>query len=234
MRLIVTARPEPVLARLNRAGFCCELLDGTHPASRSSQGKETNYIGLCTGNTLPALQAHDLLIYADTPIPNPLPANAITAAWQDSPFAEQYGFQLAAGGSVDMLKRAEDILDALAPLPRGWLHAGGLLAPQFLSQLSHEVGSGLLGLASLIHTVPFAAFQPLWLGQQQIQAKIKALAIAYQQSSQNEHYQPFHARPPLFDFVSATNSDSPAHRLAQLLIWLCEQSALPSSSNPDK
>ncbi|MGQ5523846.1 hypothetical protein ACUHMQ_11360 [Chitinimonas sp. PSY-7] len=235
MRLIVTAAPETVQTRLERAGLSSSVWNGTG-ATKPPPDKREASVWLYNGSTLPAIKDHDLLIYAATPIPDQLPDNAITVAWQDSPFASQYGFQLAAGGTIEMLKRAEDILDTLAPMPRGWLHAGGHLAPQFLSQLAQEVGSGLLGLATMIHTIPFATFHPLWVGQQQLQAKITTLAAAYLQNSQDEDYRPFHAQPPLFDFMSVpvSDTDSPARRLAHVLTWLSSHSNFSKPPQPSR
>ncbi|HEY9102702.1 hypothetical protein [Chitinimonas sp.] len=161
----------------------------------------------------------DLLL---TSRPSVQASPCVGLSWQASPFAVEHGFLLMAGGPAELIHRAEAILDALAPSPGAWLHAGGISAPTFMTQVMSECGGGLAGLAPLFLANPASGLDPFWQGQYQLSARLAQLASDYLVASADEHYQPVHALPPVFALTPPNSqaNDSPARKLAALLLWL--------------
>lgn len=149
-----------------------------------------------------------------------------TLTWQDSPFAIEHGFMLFAGGKACVLQRAAPILDALAPQPGGWLHAGDEQAPVFIALVARQLGLSITQLAGLA----MRGGTPDWLaipyGQREMMNTLAALAASYLASGEAGGAATLADAFPsmgLFSVHAAATTDtveSPARQLAEWLIML--------------
>jgi len=153
-------------------------------------------------------------------------AQRATLTWQDSPFAVEHGFMLFAGGKASVLQRAAPILDALAPMPGGWLHAGDEQAPVFIALVARQLGLSITQLAGLA----MRGGTPDWLaipyGQREMMNALASLAASYLASTEADGAVPLADVFPsmgLFSVHAAATTDtveSPARQLAEWLIML--------------
>lgn len=224
--LVLVDPPTELAARLTHQGWSGFQLGGQInpgwqplPGWAEASQLTTPRLWLVTGPHQPPTDPLDLLV---TTHPGAVTSPCLGLCWQPSPYAVEHGFLLTVGGPADLIKRAEPLLDALAPTPGTWLHAGGVGAPAFLTQIMNECGGGLAGLAPLFMNNPASGLDPFWQGQHQLSARLAALARDYLQASVDEHYQPAHAVPPVFALTPPNGraTDSPARKLAALLLWL--------------
>lgn len=229
MRLTAYGLPAAMQSRLQAAGLL-QQADST-----TSGTPDSARLWLHAGDTLPPLRPDDLVLhFGPLPVAS-LPASAVLVLWQDSPFAVQYGYMLIVGGPTASLRAAQTVLDALAPAPGAWLQAGGQHAPAFFGQLTSELGGGMLGLAGLMQSAASTGFNPLWLAQRQLQGRLAMLATAYLAASVDEGYeslQPQAAWPINLPGLPNGN-ESPARKLAHLLLWLNASMPSPASEQPE-
>ena len=146
-----------------------------------------------------------------------------------SPLAATHGFMLGAAGSLSDLAANAAVLDALAPIPRGWLHLGEVGSASFIHQLWLILTAGNDELLPFWHNVKipehgFQLDQPQlvselasFLAQQQLQIQsMSALAKTFLSQHPAQAFTPFHRQQShlfgLFD------SSSPAQQIAQLLM----------------
>lgn len=171
----------------------------------------------------PLLAPGDCYVDAASP-PSETPAaeGYVTLALQDSPFAVEHGFLLAAGGPAHAMEIAAPLFDALAPMPSGWLHAGGIAAPHFLAAIARELGGGLGAMAALMGNLHLSGMHPLWQGQQALVQRLGMLAADYLQADGDRGYRPVRPLPPLFAFAGESDV-APASQVAKLLVWMAGQ-----------
>lgn len=147
-----------------------------------------------------------------------------------SPLAGLHGFMLMAGGSQQSLDLAAPILDALAPITGGWLHAGDVGSAGFFHQLWNIlVGNQVQGLIPLWENMksPNLAF-PInhpdlvnqlssFLAQQQLLTQsLVSCAERYLSEYSNHPFTPYHVHQgPLLGQNEI--KQSPAHEIAKLL-----------------
>ncbi|WP_374351268.1 hypothetical protein [Chitinimonas sp.] len=228
--LILAGQPASLLQRLDKQGWQGQLLDPlATPAAPSwprladaaQAGQLTAprlWIAACA--TPPPLAPGDLYIDTGTTPLAGIPAEQhISLAFQDSPFAADHGFLLAVGGRRQAIEAARKLLDALAPQPDGWLHAGGLQAPHFMAALASELGVGLAMQAATMASLQQSGPAALWLGQQAISARLAALAATYLAEHDDAGFEPVHSLPPAFAQLSS-EAIAPAQFLARTLLWL--------------
>ncbi|MBL8508633.1 hypothetical protein [Chitinimonas sp. JJ19] len=235
VQLILLGTPPSLAQRLQRQGWSGHTVATPPPAGwtgladpQAAGSLPGPRCWLSNGVTPVQLGEHDLLLTTQA-APACAADSWVGIHWQDSPYAGEHGFLLAAGGSPTGLQRAQAVLDALSPAPGGWLHAGGHGAPAYLASLMQQLGNGMAGLASLMATTATAGFNPIWLGQQALLAQLAEQAAHYLAASEGEHYQPHLPLPPLFGLTppNAAETDSPARKLACLLVWLQESASKP-------
>lgn len=149
----------------------------------------------------------------------------LSAAWQNSPFAVDHGYLLAVGGQTELVLAARPLFDALAPQPGGWLHAGDLAAPRFLAAVAGRIGGSLQQLATLVVQGGPNALLPLLDLHRALLLDLAQLSQAYLARADPAPYRPALPVPPLFAPLSpdASESDSPAQRVAKLIAWLVRQ-----------
>lgn len=231
--------PEALLQRLQSAAapgwlVGSALLPGwTTVAAMELVTESAPRCWISTGPDLPPLAEQDVWLQCVPPdrlatanIALNRHAQRATLTWQDSPFAAEHGFMLFAGGKACLLQRAAPILDALAPLPGGWLHAGDEQAPVFISQVARQLGFGITQLAGLA----MRGDAPDWLaipyGQREMMNTLAALAASYLASGEHGPATTFAEAFPsmgLFSVHAAATTDtveSPARQLAEWLIML--------------
>lgn len=150
----------------------------------------------------------------------------ITMALQDSGFAVDHGFLLAVGGAADLVERAAPLLDALAPMPKAWLYAGGLGAPGFMRQVLAEFGGSWQVFAARMMAYHHShGLSLLWREQQALAERLRALALAYIQSADETGYRAIgnHSPLPPISFPGIQAQASPAMNLAHYLCWFTRQ-----------
>ncbi|HSC79109.1 MAG TPA: hypothetical protein VLC08_02035, partial [Chitinolyticbacter sp.] len=112
------------------------------------------------------------------------PNSVEIAVMLDHPLAEQLGWMLAVSGSTDALRQAERWLNALSPVPRGWLHVGCAGAATFvggINALWAEQQQRIIAWLAERGPRGAAHFDPAsWqLLAQQTQSELQALARRY-------------------------------------------------------
>lgn len=138
----------------------------------------------------PPLQPGDILLRCipdfalHWPDPSARHADHATLTWQDSPFAIEHGFMLFAGGPRVVLQQAAPVLDALAPLPGGWLVVGDALAPVFVAQVLQQLGLGVTHLAGFAAVGDAPDWPAIMDGQRALLVASAALATRYLHASQ--------------------------------------------------
>jgi hypothetical protein len=138
----------------------------------------------------PPLQPGDILLRCipDSALHGPAPlaqhADPATLTWQDSPFAIEHGFMLFVGGPPAVLQQAAPVLDALAPLPGGWLVVGDALAPVFVAQVLQQLGLGITHLAGFAAVGDAPDWPAILDGQRALLTSSATLATRYLQATQ--------------------------------------------------
>jgi hypothetical protein len=237
-QLIVAGAGEHLLQRLAKRGLTGSVIGAAAPAGwttlasvEAAEQLPADKLWLCALPSQPLLAPDDILINLSMPSgPAGETVRQISLALQDSPFAVDHGFLMAAGGSAQTIRAAATLLDTLAPMPAGWLHAGGLRAPAFMAQLAQELGGSLANLASLMTHLPVTGAQPLFLGQQALMQRLAAYAQRYLADNDDAGYQPAHAVPPAFAPFESGTVQAPALQLAKLLVWMAGNTASASPS----
>ncbi|MBM5570416.1 MULTISPECIES: hypothetical protein [Deefgea] len=187
---------------------------------------------LCTpqmGNTSPDLP--QLIFQADFFHPVRTANTIVDVFVIPSSLATLQGFMLSAGGTQEHLAAVSPILDALAPIPSGWLHAGEYGSAGFL----HQIWNTLVGSHS-------QAWLPLWenlqspnpsfqinhpdlvnqlssfMAQQQLLTQSLASSAQRFLAEYPEHaFTPYHPQQPSLLSRQAPSKQSPAHEIATLL-----------------
>ena len=172
-----------------------------------------------------------LIFQPDLFHPNESPTAIVDVFVIPSPLATLQGFMLAAGGTQQNLASVLPILDALAPIPSGWLHAGEYGSAGFFHQLWQTIvgshSNGLLPIWESMQT-PNAGFQinhPHLLNQlSSFMAQQQLLTQSLASSAQRfltEHpaqeFKPFHPQQTQLLNQDALCKHSPAHEVATLL-----------------
>jgi hypothetical protein len=239
--LIAVNLPTTIIQRLGRQGLSGHVLTASEANSHLVPENWCSVNDLAELATLPAprIWVGDLPMEF-SPAPTDLlvctgpylhftgyrsPARRCTVALQDSPYAIEHGFLLAAGGEANNVLAARDIMDALAPLPNGWLHAGGVCAPHFLATVATTLGGGLGNLAAVMSSVALSGPAPLWAGQQALIMQLAALAADYLRAEGDEPYQAAHPLPPAFGSAMQFSGRSPAQTIAGMIMWLSGHAA---------
>lgn len=227
MQLVLLDAPATIAERLRRAGLVATNVGGTpsdHTAvvsfdDRPCSGDERVWLW-CDGDAPPA-RTGDLLLVANRPV-DVSNIDTVSLYWEDSPFGVEHGFRLSAGGTRDALHRAKPVLDALAPTPGAWLHAGGLTAPAFLADIMQLVGTNLRAFAPMMMQVPANGMNPIWQLQQTLLPVLAPRAHAYLAASSDEAFSPIYPQQPAGWLMSTPPlaSTSPARQLAQMIVWL--------------
>ena len=136
-------------------------------------------------------------------------------ALHESPFAEQYGFMVAAGGKAESLQALTPILNALAPQPNAWWHVGHAGSACFLlsiqGQLSH-LAQNPINVADMFPQLQQIDTHQQYAGQ---------MAKKYLGATTDERFTP--ALTHQFEKCFASfinNSESPARQIARLISTL--------------
>ncbi|GAB3264384.1 hypothetical protein [Chitinimonas naiadis] len=229
MQLVLLDTPTEIAQRLASKGWSGACL-GTDPPSSwqalasmdAAEALNRPRVWLSAAGRKPTLATDDVLL--DT-TPAAAATQTLGLRWQGSPFAVAHGFLLTVGGPAALIPLAAPLLDALAPNPGAWLHAGGLSAPAFFNQVMEECGGGLAGLAPLFLSNPATGLDPFWQGQKALSARLAELAQRYLAGSGDEDYHPINPLPAVFSLTppNSVATDSPARKLAALLLWLHQQ-----------
>lgn len=148
-----------------------------------------------------------------------------------SPLAPMQGYMIAAAGSHADLAMAAPILDALAPIPTGWLHVGDFGAAGFLHQLwtiltGNQTDSPLpfwQNMRSpqegfrLNHPDLIAQLSSLMAQQQLLIQSLSSVAHTFLVQYPCTEFSPYN--PQQAKLLNQENMDklSPAHQIAQLL-----------------
>lgn len=148
-----------------------------------------------------------------------------------SPLAAIQGYMLAAAGSHADLALAAPILDALAPIPTGWLHVGDFGAAGFLHQLwTILIGNQVDGPLPfwqnmrppqdgfrLNHPDLIAQLSSLMAQQQLLIQSLSGVAHTFLAQYPSTAFSPYN--PQQAKLLNQENMDklSPAHQIAQLL-----------------
>lgn len=232
MKLLTNALPATVAQRLLQAGWQSTAALQANWQQWHDGHADTSCLCLSQTGEIPDFCTPDLLVCTGASTAITSPSTTISLRWQDNPFAARYGFLLMVGGAAPALEPARPLLDALAPAPGAWLHAGGLGAPAFLAALAQEMGCSFSSLAGLMQTLPGSGWQAFWQVQRQLLERLGELARAYLAATANEEYLPLAGSAALFNFVppGGQATDSVARHLAQLLLWLQQYS--PQTASP--
>lgn len=233
MQLILAQVSSTLAARLAKKGISGWVLGDEAPAGWARLAQFEQALAL----------AGPRLWFADASLSERIPASdiliacgshscqhprAIGLCWQESPFALEHGFLFAAGGDPVQLAQLSQLLDHLAPVSGGWLHAGGQTAPRFLAQITQLASKQLNQLAGVMMGLP-GGLPSWWASHYALLSELAQLAQQYlDQSADEPPYQGLHPLPPSLipRPPGASEYDSPARRLAHLLCWLEKQGAL--------
>lgn len=148
-----------------------------------------------------------------------------------SPLASVQGFMLAAGGEHENLAKVAPILDTLAPIPSGWLHAGEYGSAGFFHQLwCILIGTHANGPLPLWENmrIPSGAFQinhpdlvnqlsSLMAQQQLITQSLASCSQRFLTEHPALEFSPYHPQQKQLLGSEALNRTSPAHEIAILL-----------------
>jgi hypothetical protein len=222
-----------VLARLAYRGMAGVVIGDNAPPGwacvpdiDTAEQLPTEKFWLCGASERPMLAPGDILIdFSPDVALSASRDQTLSISLQDSPYAVDHGFLLAVGGPAKLVMAAQPLLDALAPLPAGWLHAGGLRAPAFLAALASDLGGGLTTLASMVSSLHRTGAEPLLRGQQALLKALAASANVYLLNHDDADYQPARPIPLAFGLSGDRYDVAPALQLARLLSWVAERQA---------
>ncbi|MFC4158524.1 hypothetical protein [Chitinimonas lacunae] len=225
MKLVSHAIDPVLLSRLSRQGLPYEEFDPARPPAT-----DVPRWWLWSAPFPPPLAPGDLWIDTcirpfDQDITTLLPGvPVLSLVWQHSSFAAEHGFLLTVGGQTDTVLTARPLLDALAPLPGGWLHAGDTTAPRFLAAVAGRVGGSLQQLATLVMQSGATSLLPLLDLHRTLLLDLAQLSQSYL-ACPSQPYRPALPLPPLFAPLGPeiSDDDSPARRVAKTIVWLVLQ-----------
>lgn len=201
-------------------------------AARLALSAPTLEYSLCTpqmGCTNPDVP--QLIFQTDLFHPSNSPTAIVDVFVIPSPLAALQGFMLSAGGAHDDLTIVEPILDALSPIPSGWLHAGEYGSAGFFHQLWQTlVGAQAHGLLPLWENMqaPNAGYQinhpdlvnqlSSFMAQQQLLTQsLASSAQRFLAEHPPQEFKPYHAQQTQLLQLESLNNPSPAHEIATLL-----------------
>ncbi|WP_269532286.1 hypothetical protein [Chitinimonas sp. BJYL2] len=239
MNLVLLDAPELLASRLVRQGIRTYSVDSTPPDG--STAVKAELVGdtvpapraWLTGSTTRPPEAGDDLVLLCKPTE---PADkAVGLAWQANPFASELGLMLMVGGPKAYVAQARPVLDALAPKAGVWLHAGDVDAAHFLDQVMLALEGDIGILAQMFQHLPTAGFGHFWHQHQAQQQRLAQLARDYlQRSSGADPFEPAQMLPAWLELPlpGVGPQDAPARRIAALLAWLGDISALHAGKRP--
>ncbi|WP_255987418.1 hypothetical protein [Chitinolyticbacter albus] len=151
-------------SRLAQAGCAADWLGAAPPAAVPQNALQLSVVGTSTAIT--SLDSVEIAVVLDHPL------------------AEHLGWMLAVSGNANALRQAARWLDALAPVPRGWLHVGSAGAAAFvggINALWAEQQQRIIAWLAERGPRGAAHFDPAsWqLLAQQTQSELHALARRY-------------------------------------------------------
>lgn len=172
-----------------------------------------------------------LIFQADFFHPTHSPTAIVDVFLIPSPLATLQGFMLAAGGAHEQLSQVAPILDALAPIPSGWLHAGDYGAAGFFNQIWNTlVGGHSQGLLPLWENLqsPNAGLQinhpnlvnqlSSFMAQQQLLTQsLASSAQRFLAEQPPTAFTPYHPQQAQLLGHDARHTASPAQEIAALL-----------------
>lgn len=166
--------------------------------------------------TIPPLLPEDVWLHclpiefaAWDEVPNVAMTQRIALAWQHSPFVVEHGFILCIGAPPPRIERAETILNALAPLPKGWLRVGDdAAALAFIAIVARQIGLNVAELASLALRGNEVDWRTIPAGQRAMMRELAHLAKGYIALS----------APP--EVIEVALAETPARQLAAWLLLL--------------
>jgi hypothetical protein len=189
---------------------------------------------LCTPN-IPQPSKHSVQLILQPSFFHTVPVKTQPACVEvfliPSPLAALQGYMLAAAGNHTDLAQAAPILDALAPMPTGWLHVGDFGAAGFLHQLwiilTGNHADGPLPFWQnmrppqdgfrLNHPDLIAQLSSLMAQQQLLIQSLSGVAHTFLAQYPCSEFSPYN--PQQAQLLNQENMDklSPAHQIAQLL-----------------
>ena len=201
-------------------------------ATRLALSAPTLSYSLCTPQILPSAEMPHLILQPDFFHPPSTASSGIEVFLIPSPLAPIQGYIVAAAGDQPNLAQCAPILDALAPMPAGWLHVGDIGAASFLHQLwlvvtnSQQDGPLPFWQNMRQSDIGFGLDQPDLITQlsslmaQQQLITHSLMAVAQDFLSRYPITQPFSPyNPQQAKFLTQDKQDqsSPAHQIANLL-----------------
>ena len=229
MKLILHAVPATIAGRLQRMGVPYTAWSAGSEAGASPNGASSGSVVCLSACPAELHLAPDTLLVDLSPTPTPSDAPLrVTVVFQDSGFAVEHGFLLAAGGPADLVERAVPLLDTLAPTPGAWLYAGGQEAPYFMQQVLAEFGGSWQVFAARMMAYHHShGLSLIWQEQQALAERLQTLAQRYIDTANERDYRPFRRLPlfPAISFPGMQPNASPASNLAHYLCWFTRQRA---------
>ncbi|MBV1775850.1 hypothetical protein KSF73_08995 [Burkholderiaceae bacterium DAT-1] len=218
--LIASHIPPSVLQRLVRQGFKGHRFADEHALpwpDITIQDLPAGSVCWLTSVPVPSRQQDSVLWFGKSIEVLRYPGACATLHLQDHPFAAEFGFACIVGGTAPEVAAQAPILNALAPFPGAWFHAGDRLSADFMAGISGITGAQIMQLGQSVLGGKDALGS--WLANhQQASAALQGLAEAYLATQpQNEA---FKSANPLAAFSAWTSKDSPACQLARSIAGL--------------